>query len=79
MGLEGGGHRLGVSLSTAPTPGRTGRLEPNPSPAPSSLGSPCSKITFPALFLGLFPPEERWRESFQTLSRPPHPHLTIPC
>lgn len=51
VGLEGWGHRLGVSLSIVPTPGRTGRLEPNPTPAPTSLGSPHTKITFLALFL----------------------------
>lgn len=49
-GLGGWGHRLGVSLSIAPTPGRTGRLEPNLSPTPSSLGSPHTKTTSPTLF-----------------------------
>lgn len=51
MGLGAWGHRLGVSLSIAPTPGRTGRLEPNPSPIPSSLGSPHMETASPTLFL----------------------------
>lgn len=51
----GGGRRLRASLSATPTPGRTGRLELNPSPTPSSLGSPQTKTTSPSLFLPRVP------------------------
>lgn len=50
-GLGGVGAQLGISLSIALTPGRIGRLEPNPIPTPFSLGSPPIKTTTTTLFL----------------------------
>lgn len=55
FGVGDGGRRLGASLSATPTPGRTGRLELNPSPTPSGLGSPQTKTTSPSLFLPRVP------------------------
>lgn len=83
-GLEGAGAQAGISLSIALAPGRTGRLEPNPSPTPSSLGSPHTKTTSPTLFvpggslpLKIGPPLKSPGSHFRLLPHPPHPHPTI--
>lgn len=79
MGLGWGGAQAGVSLSIAPTPGRTGRLEPNLSPTPSGLGSPPTKTTSPTLFLPGVPSYTSPGRPRRQLPGPPHPHPATPC
>lgn len=80
MGLEGWGHRLGVSLSIVPTPGRTGRLERVPALPPPAEGHPTPRSpSLPYSCLEFSPIEDSSSsqvtgESFQT---PLHPHPMI--